>query len=177
MGDANQPWRRLERPDEGLRPRGWPLPGPVDRRYAQSFYDHVERNADPGDRVWLQERRGLHRARPRWHDPRPHTPPQPPPHAPPPPPPPQAHPCYPPPDKRTLALPGPIGGLQTGCANDGKRVYTNGIDAIGLGTQESGTTSFPPTGGRAVAISLDTKTEYWRHDRPKMATVGGPPPK
>src|SRR6516164_4723065 len=73
MGDANQPWRRLERPDEGLRPRGWPLPGPVDRRYAQSFYDHVERNADPGDRVWLQERRVLHRARLGWHDPGPHT--------------------------------------------------------------------------------------------------------
>ena len=90
---------------------------------------------------------------------------------------PPTNPLNPPPDKRTLALPGLIGGLQTGCATDGKRVYTNGIDAIGLGTQESGTTSFPPTGGRAVAISLDTKTEYWRHDRPKMATVGGPPPK
>jgi len=35
----------------------------------------------------------------------------------------------------------------------------------------------PPTGGRVVALSLDTKTERWRHDRPKVASVGGPPPK
>jgi outer membrane protein assembly factor BamB len=90
---------------------------------------------------------------------------------------PPTDPLNPPPDKRTLALPGPIGGLQTGCATDGRRVYTNGIDAIGLGTQELRSTSRPPTGGRVVAISLDTKTEYWRHERPKVATVGGPAPK
>ena len=35
----------------------------------------------------------------------------------------------------------------------------------------------PPTGGRVVAISLDTRTERWRHDRPKVASLGGPPPK
>ena len=28
-----------------------------------------------------------------------------------------------------------------------------------------------------VAISLDTKTERWRHERPRVATLGGPPPK
>ena len=28
-----------------------------------------------------------------------------------------------------------------------------------------------------VAISLDTKTELWRHERPRVATLGGPPPK
>ena len=76
-----------------------------------------------------------------------------------------------------LALPGAIGGLQTGCATDGKRVYTNGIDAIQLGTQESLGKSGSPTGGRVVAISLDTKEEHWRHERPKVASVGGPPPK
>jgi polyvinyl alcohol dehydrogenase (cytochrome) len=86
-------------------------------------------------------------------------------------------PLNPPPDKRTLALPGPIGGLQTGCATDGKRVYTNGIDAIQLGTQESSAKSRPPTGGRVVAISLDTKEEHWRHERPKVASIGGPKPK
>src|SRR5439155_381035 len=37
-------------------------------------------------------------------------------------------------DPRTLALPGGIGGLQTGCATDGKAIYTNGIDMIRLGT-------------------------------------------
>jgi outer membrane protein assembly factor BamB len=28
-----------------------------------------------------------------------------------------------------------------------------------------------------VAISLDTKQEYWRHERPKVAPIGGPPTK
>ena len=28
-----------------------------------------------------------------------------------------------------------------------------------------------------MAISLDTKEEHWRHERPKVASVGGPPPK
>ena len=82
-----------------------------------------------------------------------------------------------PPDPRTLALPSTIGGLQTGCATDGQRIYTNGIDAIQIGTQTSLFGSGHPTGGRVVAISLDTKEEHWRHERPKLATVGGPPPK
>jgi glucose dehydrogenase len=90
---------------------------------------------------------------------------------------PPTYPLEPPPDKRMLALPGPIGGLQTGCATDGKRVYTNGIDAIRLGTQESPTKHRQPTGGRVVAISLDTKVEHWRHERPKVASIGGPPPR
>jgi polyvinyl alcohol dehydrogenase (cytochrome) len=91
---------------------------------------------------------------------------------------PPTEPLSPPPDKRTLALPGPIGGLQTGCATDGKRVFTNGIDAIWLGTQEDkAKQSRPPSGGRVVAISLDTKTEFWRHERPKVASSGGPAPK
>src|SRR5260370_41058751 len=90
---------------------------------------------------------------------------------------PPTYPLTPPSDKRTLALPGAIGGLQTGCATDGKRVYTNGIDAIQLATHESSATNRPPTGGRVVAISLDTKAEHWRHERPKVASSGGPPPK
>jgi outer membrane protein assembly factor BamB len=90
---------------------------------------------------------------------------------------PPTDPLNPPPDKRTLALPGAIGGLQTGCATDGQRVYTNGIDAIYLATQESSEKNRPPTGGRVVAISLDTKEEHWRHERPKVASSGGPPPK
>jgi outer membrane protein assembly factor BamB len=90
---------------------------------------------------------------------------------------PPTEPLNPPPDRRTLALPGPIGGLQTGCATDGRRVYTNGIDAIRLGTQESPAKSGSPAAGRVVAISLDTKEEHWRHERPKVASAGGPPPK
>lgn len=81
-------------------------------------------------------------------------------------------PVYPPeptPDPRTLALPGPLGGLQTGCATDGKNVYTNGLDMITIGTQESSRGGLaPPSGGRVTSISLDTKEERWRHERPKV---------
>jgi polyvinyl alcohol dehydrogenase (cytochrome) len=72
-------------------------------------------------------------------------------------------------DPRTLALPSAIGGLQTGCATDGKAIYTNGIDILGLGFLGF----LPPTGGRVVSISLDTRTENWRHERPKVKAVGG----
>jgi glucose dehydrogenase len=67
-------------------------------------------------------------------------------------------------DPRTLALPSAIGGLQTGCATDGKAIYTNGIDRLG---------DRVPTGGRVVSLSLDTTRENWRHERPKVAAVGG----
>lgn len=77
-------------------------------------------------------------------------------------------------EKRTLALPGLIGGLQTGCATDGKRIYANGVDALLLGTQDSFMRPGMPTGGRVTAISLDTNQEFWRHERPKVASVAGP---
>ncbi|MBA4062593.1 MAG: hypothetical protein C0501_02580 [Isosphaera sp.] len=73
-------------------------------------------------------------------------------------------------DPRTLALPSAIGGLQTGCATDGKAVYTNGIDCLGLGVRGRYTV---PTGGRVVSIGLDAARENWRHERPKVAGVGG----
>ena len=72
-------------------------------------------------------------------------------------------------DPRTLALPSAIGGLQTGCATDGKAVYTNGIDFLGA---SSGIGKMP-TGGRVVSISLDTRQENWRHERPKVKAIGG----
>ncbi|MEX2120746.1 MAG: PQQ-binding-like beta-propeller repeat protein [Pirellulales bacterium] len=91
---------------------------------------------------------------------------------------PPAYPLTPAPDRRTLALPSPIGGLQTGCATDGKSIFTNGIDALQLGTVEAiEAAGVPPTGGRVVALSPDTRAERWRHDRPKVASLGGPPPK
>ena len=31
----------------------------------------------------------------------------------------------------------------------------------------------PPTGGHVVSISLDTRDENWRHERPKVTAVGG----
>lgn len=77
-------------------------------------------------------------------------------------------------DPRTLALPGAIGGLQTGCATDGKAIFTNGIDMIRMANSDNPKERFsPPTGGRVVSISLDTKSENWRHERPKVAAVGG----
>ena len=89
---------------------------------------------------------------------------------------PPAEPLKPAPHPRTLALPGVIGGLQTGCATDGERVYTNGIDAIRVWTLPAGAPVYPPSGGRVVAISPDTKKEYWRHERPKILSIGGPAP-
>ncbi len=89
---------------------------------------------------------------------------------------PPTYPLSPKPDPRMLALPSPIGGLQTGCATDGQRVFTNGIDAVGLWTQKNQNTIVPATGGRVVAVSTDTRTEYWRHERPKIETIGGPNP-
>ena len=91
---------------------------------------------------------------------------------------PPSYPLSPEPDKRMLALPSLMGGLQSGCATDGATIYTNGIDALLMGTSEKqarGATA--PTGGRVVALTADTKTERWRHDRPKIATIGGPAPK
>jgi len=86
-------------------------------------------------------------------------------------------PLSPPPDPRTLALPGVIGGLQTGCATDGRSFFTNGVDAIRLGSGDHPFRSaIPPTGGRVTATSLDLLTEHWRHERPKV-TLGGPSPK
>lgn len=77
-------------------------------------------------------------------------------------------------DPRMLALPGTLGGLQTGCATDGKAVYTNGIDFLGLGTAADPRKRLAlPTAGRVVSISLDAQKENWRHERPKVKAVGG----
>jgi outer membrane protein assembly factor BamB/dienelactone hydrolase len=81
-------------------------------------------------------------------------------------------------DPRLLALPSPIGGLQTGCATDGKTFFTNGIDTIRLATQARPTAPGQvPTGGRVTATSADLATEPWRHERPKIAEMGGKPGK
>jgi outer membrane protein assembly factor BamB/dienelactone hydrolase len=77
-------------------------------------------------------------------------------------------------DRRVLALPSPIGGLQTGCATDGKTIFTNGIDHVRLATQASPLASNQvPTGGRVTALAVDLATERWRHERPRIAKMGG----
>ncbi len=50
---------------------------------------------------------------------------------------PPSYPLSPKPDRRMLALPSAIGGLQTGCATDGRTIFTNGIDALRLASQET----------------------------------------
>lgn len=81
-------------------------------------------------------------------------------------------------DPRVLALPSPMGGLQTGCATDGKTIFTNGIDAVRLATQASPIAGGQlPTAGRVTATSVDLATERWRHERPKIAEMGGTPGK
>lgn len=90
---------------------------------------------------------------------------------------PPKYPLKPAPDPRVLALPSAIGGLQTGCATDGQSIFTNGIDAIRLASQKTAAASgAPPTGGRVVALSSDLSNERWRHERPKVPTIGGPEP-
>lgn len=81
-------------------------------------------------------------------------------------------------DPRVLALPSQIGGLQSGCATDGRTIFTNGIDALRLGALASPTAPGQvPTGGRVTATSVDLATERWRHERPKIAEIGGTPGK
>ena len=70
------------------------------------------------------------------------------------------YPLSPQPAKRMITLPGIMGGLQTGCATDGKAVFTNGIDMLGLGTAKD-KRYVTPTGGRVVSLSLDTRVENW----------------
>ena len=60
---------------------------------------------------------------------------------------PPKYPLTPKPDRRMLALPSAIGGLQTGCATDGKTIFTNGIDALRLASEGG---PFP-TGGPCPA--------------------------
>src|SRR5262249_37796074 len=61
---------------------------------------------------------------------------------------------------------------------DGQTVYTNGMDSNRMVNQEKQNDgALPPTGGRVVAISADTRTELWRHERPKVTSLGGPAPK
>lgn len=73
---------------------------------------------------------------------------------------PPRYPLTPTPDPRMIALPSPIGGIQTGCATDGKRVFTNGIDFLLIGSAR-------PTGGRVVSLDPAAGSEFWRHERPK----------
>jgi outer membrane protein assembly factor BamB len=71
-------------------------------------------------------------------------------------------------------LPSPVGGLQTGCATDGRTIFTNGIDGVRLATQSNARAEGQlPTGGRVTATSVDLAVERWRHERPKIPAMGG----
>ena len=84
------------------------------------------------------------------------------------------YPLDPHPDPRMIALPSLIGGIQTGCATNGKNVFTNGIDWLRLNTKQPGT----PEGGRVVSFSGNLARENWRHERPIIRSplyTGGDP--
>jgi len=79
------------------------------------------------------------------------------------------YPLAPPRDPRTIALPSIIGGIQTGCATDGRNVYTNGIDWLAMNTRSG----HPPEAGRVVSVAGGLKTENWRHERPTVNSFFG----
>ena len=84
------------------------------------------------------------------------------------------YPLDPKPDPRMIALPSPIGGIQTGCATDGQMVVTNGIDWLMMNTNRPDS----PEGGRVVSLTADLAEENWRHNRPKIRSFfykGGDP--
>ena len=81
---------------------------------------------------------------------------------------PPVRPLDPEPDARMIALPSTIGGIQTGVATDGERVYTNGIDWLSLNTNSPGW----PEGGRVVSVSLGLEQEFWRHERAQVLAPG-----
>ena len=82
-------------------------------------------------------------------------------------------PLDPSPSARMLALPSPVGGLQTGCATDGSRVFTNGIDWLSLNVPKR---VGVPEGGRVTCLTPDLEVEHWRHERPKAGfTRSGDP--
>lgn len=72
------------------------------------------------------------------------------------------------PDPRMLAFPGVLGGLQTGCATDGRSVFVNGVDWLTgiLVAKRASPRLDPPTGGRVTSISRDTRRENWRFETP-----------
>lgn len=78
------------------------------------------------------------------------------------------YPLKPKPDPRMIALPSVIGGIQTGCAFDGKSIFTNGIDWVTLTTRSP----LSPEGGRVVSLDADLARERWRHERPRIDVPG-----
>ena len=67
-------------------------------------------------------------------------------------------------DPRMIAVPSPIGGIQTGCATDGNSIFTNGIDWLTLNSHGAKS----PEGGRVVSLTTNLAQENWRHERPKV---------
>ena len=150
MGDADQPRRHLASRHAGLRPEGG-------RYLDQSIGDTpkvytIDRDGKPTKVVGCGCKNGgfyvLNAANGKLVEQTPVYTGKP------------TYPLDPAPDSRMLALPGPLGGLQTGCATDGKSIFTNGLDGLKLGTQETEAGSMaPPTAGRVVCISGDTQVE------------------
>ena len=133
VGHADQPRRRLELRHARLRPEHGPLQGPVDRRHAQALHDPRGRQADAASSASAARTAGSTSSTPPPASFLHHTPSTPARRRSAPTPTPTAH----------LALPGAIGGLQTGCATDGKAIYTNGIDSSGSATPQRPSNALP----------------------------------
>ena len=58
-------------------------------------------------------------------------------------------------------MPSTLGGLQTGCAFDGEKAYTNGIDYLGIvkASLDLKFIFYPPAGGRMTAIRPQAAAE------------------
>ena len=163
---ADQPRRHVDELDAGLRLEDRAVQGLLDRRLAEDLHHRRWTASGPRSSGSGCKNGGFYLLRADDGKLVKHTPlyTGPPTH------PPEKH------DPRVLALPSPIGGLQTGCATDGKTIFTNGIDAVRLATQASPAAAGQvPTGGRVTATSVDLATERWRHERPKIAEMGGTP--
>jgi len=148
-----------------LMTRRRPLQGSVDRRHAQAVHHRRRWPAGQSGRRRLQERRVLSSStRPpgsccdrtplyTWP------------------------PIYPPETSTRARSPCPArsAACKPAAPPTTRRVYTNGIDQISLGTSADPRKTHGSAAhrGRVVSISLDTQTENWRHERPKVKSIGG----
>ena len=149
LGHAAQPGRRLDQCAAGIRPGRGAVQGPVDRRHAQDLYDQRDGQTDQGRGRRLQERRVLRSPRGGWTSSWPR--------------------------RRSTRAGRPIRSRPSrtrGCSPcrarsaacrpavrpTARSIFTNGIDWLGAASQETRAASVvPPTGGRVVALSLDTQ--------------------
>ena len=159
VGHADQPRRRLDQRHAVLRPEGGPVQGPVDRRHAQDLHDPGRRASRPRWSASAARTAGSTSCAPSdGQDARPYAD------------------LHRPADVSALAGARPRGcspcrAASAACRRaarpTARRSSPTASTRLRLWPRRRWRPSgVPPTGGRVVAISLDTKTERWRHERP-----------